>query len=275
VSIRSRTLHSIRNRSEFDEQGLVRTSTVDDAKHRRVVARSCHPFPVADVATIVTPDTILRWHRQLIARKWTLAPKRLGRPGVMQEIRRPVVRMAEENPTWGYTRIRGALKKREPSCGALDNRPDPETAGHSSGARATDLVGHVSAGPLGRAHGSGIFHDGGLDPSRLGHVLHVFVIVLHSRRVHIAGSTSHPDEAFMLEIARHLTDATMARSPARLRHTTSSNTTSGTVRAALPIVSVEPLRTRVANQPRAMAATVPVQTTVPNHGTTGRESKTP
>ena len=63
-----------------------------------------------DVATIVTPDTILRWHRQLIARKWTYAKRRGGRPGVLAKIRRLVVRMAEENPTWGYTRILGALK---------------------------------------------------------------------------------------------------------------------------------------------------------------------
>ena len=63
-----------------------------------------------DVATIVTPDTILRWHRQLIARKWTYAKRRGGRPGVHAEIRRLAVRMAEENPTWGYTRILGALK---------------------------------------------------------------------------------------------------------------------------------------------------------------------
>ena len=63
-----------------------------------------------DVVTIVTPDTILRWHRQLIARKWTYRQCRRRRPGVVAEIRRLVVRMAEENPTWGYTRILGALK---------------------------------------------------------------------------------------------------------------------------------------------------------------------
>jgi LUD domain len=62
------------------------------------------------VATIVTPDTILRWHRQLIARKWTFRKGRPGRPGVLPEIRRVVVRMATENPSWGYTRIQGALK---------------------------------------------------------------------------------------------------------------------------------------------------------------------
>jgi hypothetical protein len=62
-----------------------------------------------EIATIATPDTLLRWHRQLIARKWTYGRK-AGRRGVLLEIRRLVVRMAEENPTWGYTRIQGALK---------------------------------------------------------------------------------------------------------------------------------------------------------------------
>jgi hypothetical protein len=75
------------------------------------------------VATIVTPDTILRWHRHLIARKWTHAPKRLGRPGVIQEIRRLIVRMAEENPTWGYTRIGGALDNE-----LIDGHSPPEPA---------------------------------------------------------------------------------------------------------------------------------------------------
>ena len=51
------------------------------------------------VATIVTPDTLLRWHRQLIARKWTYRTKRSSRRVVLAKIRRLVVRMAEENPT--------------------------------------------------------------------------------------------------------------------------------------------------------------------------------
>ena len=58
----------------------------------------------------MTPDTILRWHRQLIAQKWTFAPKRLGRPGAMKEIVSLIVRMAAANPAWGYSRIQGALK---------------------------------------------------------------------------------------------------------------------------------------------------------------------
>jgi putative transposase len=62
------------------------------------------------VVTIVTPDTILRWRRQLIARKWTFESKTPGRPGIMKDLPALIVRMATENPGWGYTRIQGALK---------------------------------------------------------------------------------------------------------------------------------------------------------------------
>ena len=82
----------------------------DDRRRLAVYGYRLGRRGLRQVATIVTPDTILRWHRQLIARKWTYAKGRCGRPGVLAEIRRLVVRMAEENPTWGYTRIRGALK---------------------------------------------------------------------------------------------------------------------------------------------------------------------
>jgi putative transposase len=58
---------------------------------------------------VVTRVTKLRSHRRLVARMWTYA-KRPGRHSVLAEIRPLVVRMAEENATWGYTRIRGALK---------------------------------------------------------------------------------------------------------------------------------------------------------------------
>jgi putative transposase len=62
------------------------------------------------VATLVTPDTILGWHRELVARKWTYGRARSGRAGLQARIRALVVRMATENPTWGDTRVQGALK---------------------------------------------------------------------------------------------------------------------------------------------------------------------
>jgi hypothetical protein len=82
-----------------------------DDDRRRVAARAYRVGRAAlrEIATIATPDTLLRWHRQLIARKWTYARKS-GRRGVLSEIRPLVVRMAIDNPTWGYTRIHGALK---------------------------------------------------------------------------------------------------------------------------------------------------------------------
>ncbi len=85
---------------------------LNDSQRRRLAAKGQRlgRRTLAAVATIVTPDTILRWHRRLIAAKWTYAKKHVGRPGLMKEIRELIVRFATENPTWGYCRIQGALK---------------------------------------------------------------------------------------------------------------------------------------------------------------------
>ena len=62
------------------------------------------------IATIVTPDALLRWYRELVPRKYDGSQKRgPGRPRIAGEIQRPIVEMAHDNPGWGYTRIRGAL----------------------------------------------------------------------------------------------------------------------------------------------------------------------
>ena len=83
--------------------------TDDDRRQLAARAYRVGRAVLQEIATIATPDTLLRWHRQLIARKWTYA-RRAGRRGVLIEIRQLVVRMATENPTWGYTRIQGALQ---------------------------------------------------------------------------------------------------------------------------------------------------------------------
>ena len=83
-----------------------------DAQRRRLAAKakSLGRRVLRDLHTLVTPDTLLRWQRQLIARKYDGSGRRgPGRPRVMDTIHRLIVRMATENREWGYTRIRGAL----------------------------------------------------------------------------------------------------------------------------------------------------------------------
>jgi putative transposase len=92
------------------EQLKGRRVRLTDDQRRRLAAKGQRlgRRVLKQVATIVTPDTILRWHRRLIAEKWTFAPKRPGRPGIMKELSSLILRMATDNPAWGYTRIQGA-----------------------------------------------------------------------------------------------------------------------------------------------------------------------
>jgi hypothetical protein len=124
-----------------------------------------------EVASIATPDTLLRWHRQLVARKWTSRTRR-GRRVVLAEIRRLVVRMAEDNPTSGYTRIQGAL----------------QNVGHR--------VGRSTIARILKAHGLPPVPQ---RPTSWQTFLraHWGVIDLASRRVVLAGSTPWPNEAEM------------------------------------------------------------------------------
>ena len=84
--------------------------TDDDRRRLAIRGYRLGRQALREVATIVMPDTLLRWHRQLVARKWTYTRRRSSRSGVFAEIRQLVLRMAGDNPTWGYTRIQGALK---------------------------------------------------------------------------------------------------------------------------------------------------------------------
>src|ERR687891_325348 len=94
------------------EQLRGRRVQLTDDQRRRLAAKGQRlgRRVLRQVATIVTPDTILRWYRRLIAQKWTFECRRPGRPGLMKEIASLIVRMATDNPAWGYGRIQGALK---------------------------------------------------------------------------------------------------------------------------------------------------------------------
>jgi len=97
-----RELHG-RKRLRFSGDQRRRLATKGHALGRRVLK---------EFGSIVTPDTILRWHRELIARKYDGSAKRgPARPPIAKEVRAMVVRMASENDGWGYTRIVGELSK--------------------------------------------------------------------------------------------------------------------------------------------------------------------
>ncbi|GJM22514.1 MAG: hypothetical protein DHS20C15_24290 [Planctomycetota bacterium] len=158
------------------------------------------------VATIVTPDTIMRWHRRLIAAKWTFPASRCGRRGVMTEIRRLIVRMARENSTWGYSRIQGELNDLGHRVGrttvsrilkAEGIKPAPDRPS----SWRTFLKAH-----WGQIAATDFFTTEVWTPRGLVTIYTLFVIDLKTRRVHIAGSTSYSDGAFMNQVARNLTD---------------------------------------------------------------------
>jgi putative transposase len=100
-------------RSLLAAQGKKRVRLTDDQRRRLAVkGKALGRKTLSEIATIVTPDTILRWHRQLVAAKWDYYEKRQpGRPRVSDEIAQLALKMAKENPTWGYDRIQGALAK--------------------------------------------------------------------------------------------------------------------------------------------------------------------
>jgi transposase InsO family protein len=192
----------------FREQLGGRRLRLTDAQRRRLAGRG-HPLGrsvLMQVATLVTPDTILRWHRQLIVRKWTTGQRRVGRPGVMREIRQVATRMARENPTWGYRRIQGALKNlghrvarstvaailRAEGIGPVPDRPT---------SWRTFLAAHWGAIAAADFFTTEVWTVRGLVTYYT-----VFVIDLASRRVQLLGSTPHPDDRFVRQVARTLTE---------------------------------------------------------------------
>ena len=106
-----------------------------DAQRRRLAAKAAlvGRRGLFEIETLVTPDTLLRWYRTLIAQTYDgSAVRRPGRPKTADEIEKLIVRMARDNPGWGYTRIRGALYNLGHDIGRntikrilLDNGIDP------------------------------------------------------------------------------------------------------------------------------------------------------
>jgi len=182
-----------------------------DAQRRRLAekAKSIGRAALHQLGTVVTPDTLLHWYRQLVAAKYDGSKQRgPGRPPTKLDIVSLVVRMAKENPSWGYTRLRGALfnLRHEVARNTIKNilpahglEPAPERGRHTSW--HTFIKSHFGA-----IAGADFFTVEVLRGFGLVRYCVFFVIDIATRRVHIAGITSQPSEAWMKQIARNLTD---------------------------------------------------------------------
>ena len=162
-----------------------------------------------ELTTIVTPDTILRWHRTLVARKFDSSDKRKpGRPRIRQEIVSAIVRFAGENPTWGFDRIQGALKN-------LNYHIADSTVGNVLKAHGIEPAPDRQRTPAWstflKSHWSSIFATDFTTVevwTRNGLVTFYVLAVMHlkTRRVHIAGITPSPNGMWMTQVCRDLTD---------------------------------------------------------------------
>ena len=159
--------------------------------------------------TLVSPDTLMRWHRRLVAQKWDFSERRgPGRPGIMREIAQLIVRMAQENPGWGYTRIQGALANLSHVVGrgTISNvlkrngiEPAPERSRRTTW--STFLRAHWKV-----LAASDFFTVEVWTPRGLVTHYVLFVISVAERAVHIAGISTRPNEAWMLQMGRNLID---------------------------------------------------------------------
>jgi putative transposase len=149
---------------------------------------------------LVTPDTLLRWHRRRIARHWTQTTRRPGRPAIAPEIHRLIVRIALENPTWGYRRIHGELVGlghqlatstvwQILKTNGIDPAPDRSDITwsqflHSQAAVACDFFT--------------------VDTALLRRYYVLFFIHIPTRQVSVAGVTANPTGAWTTQAARNL-----------------------------------------------------------------------
>jgi hypothetical protein len=167
------------------------------------------------VAFLVTPSTLLRWHRELVRRKWTY--RRTGRPGrppIDPEVRALILRLARENPRWGCVRIQGELRKLGIRVSATTVRTLLRTARAGPAPRRTG----PSWAEFLRAQAHGIIAcDFFTVETAWLRTLYVLVFIeLGSRRIHLSPSTAHPDSAWVTQQARNLALGLDARtSPVR------------------------------------------------------------
>ena len=180
-----------------------------ERKALAVIGQKLGKQALQEVANIVKPETILGWHRKLVAQKFDGSTQRKapGRPTIDPELEAWVVRMAQENRAWGYDRIVGALANlgytiSDQTVGNILKRhglpPAPERKTTTTWKEF--IRTHLDVLVATDFFTAEVWTLGGLVTYYV-----LFFIHLGSRQIHIAGMTPHPNEAWMVQVARNLT----------------------------------------------------------------------
>jgi putative transposase len=148
---------------------------------------------------LVTPTTLLRWHRRLVARRWTYT-NRSGRPPIGDEIRRLVLRLARDNPRWGYQRIVGELNGLGLTVSATTVRKILRQAGLGPTSERAGLTWRAFLRAQAKSMLAVDFFT--VETISLQRIYVLFFIELGSRKVHLGGCTANPSGAWATQQAR-------------------------------------------------------------------------
>ena len=165
------------------------------ALSRVMPRRSWHSF-------LVTPETLLRWHRRIVARRWTYPDRRPGRPPLEPWVSELILRLARENSHWGYVRIVGELRK----LGITVSATLVRNVLRRAGVPPAPERGASSWWAFLRQHGNSILACDlfTVDTVWLRRLYVLFFVSIGTRRVEYVARTTNPDTAWMIQQARNL-----------------------------------------------------------------------